>query len=37
MYNIFPEPIIKLPKADMPFGGYEAYISQADINDNERQ
>jgi quercetin dioxygenase-like cupin family protein len=30
MYNIFPEPIIKLPKADMPFDGYEAYISQAE-------
>lgn len=30
MDNIFPEPITKLPKADMPFANYQAYISQAE-------
>jgi len=30
MLNIFPEPISKLPKADMPFIKYEAYISQGE-------
>ena len=30
MKNIFPEPIKNLPKADMPFLSYEAYISQSD-------
>jgi quercetin dioxygenase-like cupin family protein len=28
MDSIFPEPIIKLPIADMPFENYEAHISQ---------
>ncbi|QHQ60132.1 cupin domain-containing protein [Anaerocolumna sedimenticola] len=30
MDNIFPEPITKLPVADMPFTNYEAYISQSE-------
>ena len=30
MLNLFPEPITKLPKVDMPFSGYEAYLSQGD-------
>jgi len=28
--NLFPEPIKNLPKADMPFESYEAYISQGE-------
>ena len=30
MKNLFPEPIVKLPKADMPFSDYEAYLSQGE-------
>ncbi len=30
MSNIFPEPIIKLPKADIPLQGISAYLSQGD-------
>ncbi len=30
MENIFPEPIVQLPQADMPFTNYQAYISQAE-------
>ena len=30
MPNIFPEPIQKLPKADIPLEGLKAYLSQAD-------
>ncbi len=29
MSNIFPEPISKLPKADIPLEGLKAYLSQA--------
>ena len=29
MPNIFPEPIQKLPKADIPLKGLKAYLSQA--------
>ena len=28
MTNIFPEPITKLPQANMPFSNYQAYLSQ---------
>jgi quercetin dioxygenase-like cupin family protein len=28
MTNIFPEPILKLPKADIPIEGINAYLSQ---------
>jgi hypothetical protein len=28
MNEIFPEPISKLPQADMPFEGVKAYLSQ---------
>ena len=28
--NIFPKPILNLPKVDMPFAGYEAYLSQGE-------
>ena len=28
--TLFPEPIKNLPKADMPFARYEAYISQSE-------
>jgi len=28
MMDLFPEPVKKLPKADMPFKNYEAYLSQ---------
>lgn len=30
MNNIFPEPILNLPKADIPIDGLEAYISQGE-------
>jgi hypothetical protein len=30
MSNLFPEPIISLPEADMPFPNYKAYLSQGD-------
>jgi quercetin dioxygenase-like cupin family protein len=30
MKDIFPEPITKLPEADMPLKGVRAYLSQAD-------
>ena len=30
MINLFPEPIMNLPKADMPFENYEAYLSQSE-------
>lgn len=30
MSNIFPEPIIKLPEADIPIKGISAYLSQGD-------
>jgi quercetin dioxygenase-like cupin family protein len=30
MRNIFPEPILDLPEADLPFDGVHAYLSQAD-------
>ena len=28
--NLFPEPIVNLPQADMPFANYEAYLSQGE-------
>lgn len=28
--NLFPEPIIKLPEADIPIKGVKAYLSQGD-------
>ena len=30
MTDLFPAPIKNLPRADMPFTGYEAYLSQGD-------
>jgi quercetin dioxygenase-like cupin family protein len=30
MKNIFPKPITELPKVDMPFSNYEAYLSQGE-------
>jgi len=30
MKNLFPDPIKNLPKADMPFESYEAYLSQSE-------
>jgi len=30
MKNIFPEPVTKLPKADIPIDGITAYLSQSD-------
>ena len=30
MTNIFPEPILKLPEADVPFKGIKAYLSQGE-------
>ena len=30
MNEIFPEPISKLPQADMPFEGVKAFLSQSD-------
>ena len=30
MKGLFPEPIAKLPKVDMPFSNYEAYLSQGE-------
>ena len=30
MKDIFPDPIKKFPKADMPFQSYEAYLSQGE-------
>lgn len=30
MSKLFPEPIRKLPEADMPFSDYEAYLSQGE-------
>jgi mannose-6-phosphate isomerase-like protein (cupin superfamily) len=30
MKEIFPEPISKLPQADMPFEGVKAFLSQSD-------
>jgi hypothetical protein len=30
MSDVFPEPIQKLPLADIPFDGITAYLSQAD-------
>lgn len=30
MNNLFPEPIVNLPQADMPFKGINAYLSQSD-------
>ncbi len=30
MDSIFPEPILSLPQADMPFDGVTAHLSQAD-------
>ena len=30
MSNLFPEPITKLPEADMPFSDYQAYVSQGE-------
>ena len=32
MNNIFPDPITKLPKADIPIEGVTAYLSQADTH-----
>lgn len=29
MSKVFPEPILKLPKADIPIDGVEAYLSQS--------
>jgi quercetin dioxygenase-like cupin family protein len=30
MASIFPEPILKLPKAEVPFEGIKAYLSQGE-------
>ena len=30
MSEIFPEPILKLPEADIPIAGLKAYLSQSD-------
>jgi quercetin dioxygenase-like cupin family protein len=30
MHNVFPEPIINLPQAEIPLQGIKAYLSQAD-------
>ena len=30
MSDLFPEPITKLPEADMPFANYQAYLSQGE-------
>lgn len=30
MKNIFPEPVTKLPEADIPINGITAYLSQSD-------
>ena len=30
MSNTFPEPIVSLPRVDMPFSNYEAYLSQGE-------
>ena len=30
MSDLFPEPIKKFPKVDMPFSNYEAYLSQGE-------
>lgn len=30
MVNIFPDPIMKLPEADIPIEGIKAYLSQAE-------
>ena len=30
MKEIFPEPILKLPEADVPFDGVKAFLSQSD-------
>ena len=30
MKNLFPEPVKNLPKANMPFENYEAYLSQSE-------
>ncbi|MFT5701449.1 MAG: quercetin dioxygenase-like cupin family protein [Desulforhopalus sp.] len=30
MSNVFPEPITRLPKADIPLAGLTAYLSQSD-------
>jgi quercetin dioxygenase-like cupin family protein len=32
MSKIFPEPILKLPEADIPLKGISAYLSQGDNN-----
>jgi hypothetical protein len=32
MPNIFPDPILKLPLADIPIQGLKAYLSQADTH-----
>lgn len=32
MSDIFPEPIINLPEADIPIDGLKAYLSQADTH-----
>jgi len=32
MNNVFPEPITKLPEADIPLGGLTAYLSQSDTH-----
>lgn len=32
MKNIFPDPVQKFPKADIPLDGLTAYISQADTH-----
>ncbi|MBU2700109.1 hypothetical protein Ga0466249_001201 [Sporomusaceae bacterium BoRhaA] len=28
--SVFPEPILKLPEADIPLNGIKAYLSQGD-------
>ncbi len=32
MMSVFPEPITRLPKADIPLDGLTAYLSQADTH-----
>lgn len=32
MKNIFPDPVTKLPRADIPLDGVTAYLSQADTH-----
>ena len=32
MSEVFPEPVTRLPQADIPFSGVSAYLSQADTH-----